>query len=60
METFAINLHFIAASIEGFLATPRQSCMQVCRVHFLFAEWYLLPLVFSFNAGDICAHIGFI
>lgn len=29
MKTFAINLHFIAGTIEGIMAAPRQS-------HFLY------------------------
>ncbi|KAF0043634.1 hypothetical protein F2P81_004971 [Scophthalmus maximus] len=30
MKTFAVNLHFIAVTIEGFVATPRQSWRQWC------------------------------
>lgn len=56
METFAINLHFIAGSIEGFntssvLYVSLSCAFSVCRMVFTST---------SFNAGDICARAGFI
>lgn len=58
MKTFAINLHFIAGSIEGFLVTPRLSKYVVSIFVYGLQKMhasYLLPIVFSCR-GYVCTY----
>lgn len=69
MKTFAINLHFIAGTIERFVVTLVSLCKHVgsifCTVLYRRNKKKKMYVSFfygltSFNAADICALINFI